>query len=59
MKQKAALPILTRPVQARELDAAARRLFELESRCTDLYGLCFELPRPAGLEWTCGPVRGF
>ena len=59
MKQKAALPILTRPIQARELDAAARRLFELESRCTDLYGLCFELPRPAGLEWTCGPVRGF
>ena len=58
MKGRACLPILTMPVQARGLEAEGRRLFELESRCTDLYNLCRTTPRPAGEEWTRGPVRG-
>lgn len=56
MKDRATLPILTKPTHARALDETGRRLFELEARCTDLYGLCFETPRPAGLEWTTGPI---
>lgn len=56
MKQKAALPILTKPAHAKELEPAGRRLFELEVRCTDLYDLSFpNVPTP-GREWTTGPV---
>ena len=56
MKGKSSLPVLTRPARARALPAAARRLFELESRWTDLYALCFSRPRPCALEWTTSPV---
>ena len=56
MKGAASLPILTKPAHARSLDGPGRRLFQLEARCTDLYGLCFSTPRPGGLEWTTGPV---
>lgn len=56
MKGRASLPILTKPAHARALPGEGRRLFALEARCTDLYGLCFEQPRPCGLEWTAGPV---
>lgn len=56
MKKQADLPVLTKPAHARGLDGTGRRLFELEARCTDLYGLCFEnIPTP-GREWTTGPV---
>lgn len=41
MEGRAQAPILTKPAHARDLEPAARRLFELEARCTDLYGLCF------------------
>ncbi len=58
MKKQAALPILTKPAQAKDLPEPGRRLFRLESRCTDLYDLCRAAPRPAGEEWTRGPVRG-
>lgn len=40
MKQTAALPVLTKSAEARELDRAARAVFEAECRCTDLYALC-------------------
>lgn len=56
MKEKAALPVLTKPAHAKGLDGEARRLFELESRCTDLYALCLEHPWPCGREYTTGPV---
>ena len=56
LKEHAELPILTKPAHARELDAAGRRLFELEARCTDLYDLCMEQVPAPGREWTCGPV---
>lgn len=57
MKKRAALPIVTKPAQAKDLPEPGRRLFQLESRCTDLYNLCRATPRPAGEEWTRSPVR--
>lgn len=56
MKRTCPLPILTKPAQARDLTGPARQLFEAEVRYTDLYGLCFPIPRPCGLEWTSSPV---
>lgn len=57
MKERASLPILTKPAHARQLSQEGRRLFELEAQCTDLYDLCTEnIPLP-GREWTTGPVR--
>lgn len=56
MKERAALPILTKPAHARELDEMGRRLFELEARCTDLYDLCFETVPAPGREWNTDPV---
>ena len=56
MKQRAALPILTKPAHARTLSSQGQRLFELESRCTDLYDLCFETVPAPGREWRTGPV---
>ena len=56
MKERATLPILTKPAHARELDEAGRRLFELEARCTDLYDLCFETVPTPGREWNTDPV---
>ena len=56
MKERAALPILTKPAHARDLEEEGRRLFELEARCTDLYDLCFKRVPAPGREWTTGPV---
>ena len=56
MKTTAQLPILTKPAHARELDGPGRRLFELEARCTDLYGLFLPQLPPPGQEWTRGPI---
>ena len=56
MKTACALPILTKPAQAKALTGQARQVFEAECRYTDLYGLCFSTPRPCGLEWTSSPV---
>jgi len=51
MKEKAALPILTKPAHGKGIP-----LFELEARCTDFYQLCRRKPGPCGLEWTTNPV---
>ena len=56
MRTSAALPVLTKPAHARSLPDAARQLFMLESRSTDLYSLCFPEVLPCGREWTTGPV---
>ena len=56
LKKTARLPIITKPAHVRKLDGSGRRLFELESRCTDLYQFCREAPGPCGLEWTSDPV---
>lgn len=56
MKDRAALPVVTKPAHARNLPEPGRRLFELESRCTDLYGLCLPVVPAGGREWTETPV---
>lgn len=56
MKDTASIPILTKPAHAKLLDGPARRLFELESRCTDLYDLCLETTPAPRRDWTTGPV---
>ena len=56
MKVRAAVPVLTKTAHVRELDEEARRLFALECRGTDLYGLCFETVRPGGMDYTAGPI---
>jgi len=56
MSEQAAVPILTKPAHVRNLSAEALRLFEADSRATDLYGFCLnELP-PCGSEWTKNPI---
>lgn len=56
MKERAALPILTKPAHARQLEQTGRRLFELEARCTDLYDLCSPTIPTPGREWNTDPV---
>lgn len=56
MKVRAAIPVLTKPAHAGVLGEEARRLFALEARCTDLYGLCLAHPAPCGRDWTTTPV---
>lgn len=56
MKTAARLPVLTKPAHIKGLGEEANRLFEVERRGTDLYGLCFEEIRPGGLDLTVGPV---
>lgn len=57
MKKSAALPVLTKPAHEKGLPAEGRRLFALECRGTDLFGLCFDKPQPCGLDYTTSPVR--
>ena len=56
MKDRASLPILTKPAHVRKLSQEGQALFELESRCTDLYDLCFETVQAPGREWRTDPV---
>ena len=57
MKGRCALPILTKSAHARALAPPGRALFELEARCTDLYGLCLPHIPPGGWEWRETPAR--
>ena len=57
MKARASVPILTKSAHAKDLTEPGRSLFHLESRCTDLYGLCLPQVPPAGREWTQSPVQ--
>lgn len=56
MEHTASLPVLVKSAHVKRLDGASHRLFELEARCTDLYGLCLPRVAPCGQEWTTGPV---
>lgn len=56
MKTTAQLPILTKPAHSKDFSPDAQRLFELECRGTDLFGLCFDAPKPKGLDFTTGPM---
>ena len=51
MKDRAALPVLTKPAHGR-----GEPLLELESRCTDFYQLCRREPGECSGEWTTSPV---
>lgn len=59
MNETSALPVLVKPAHIRRCSSEAQALFDLESRFTDLYSLCFPTPRPCGLEWTTGPRRTY
>ncbi|MGN0478303.1 MAG: nucleotidyltransferase family protein [Hominenteromicrobium sp.] len=54
---KPALPYVTRPADVKKLPADAQRVFELEARADDLYSLCTEQRRPAGLDYTEKLIR--
>lgn len=57
MNETSSLPFFVKPAHIRRYSAGAQALFDLESRFTDLYSLCFPAPHPCcGLEWTTGPV---
>ena len=51
-KEKAKLPIVTRPKDLKNLDENGRRIFELECKARDLYSLCLENPDICGKEMT-------
>lgn len=58
MKQSATLPILTKAAHIQKLSPEARRLFELEARCTALYDLCRRDfgATPAKAEYSSNPI---
>lgn len=56
MKERASLPVLTKGAHIRTLEEEAQRLFSLECRGADLFGLCFDKIRPCGTDYTTGPV---
>ena len=58
MRKRAALPILTKPADVRQLGAEAQAAFELEARAADLYALAYpELKAAAGGSlWRSNPV---
>ena len=58
MRAEAKLPILIKPIDARKLSPAARRMMELEARATDLYVLSYPDLKCSvpGSEWRTGPV---
>ena len=51
-KEKAKLPLITRPKDLKNLDENGRRIFELECKARDLYSLCLETPEICGKEMT-------
>ena len=56
MRKTAALPVVVKPADARELSADAARLIEQEARATDLYALAYPHLSAPGDEWRIGPV---
>lgn len=58
MRKRAALPVLVKPADVREVSPPARRLMELEARAADLYALAYpDLTQSAGgSEWRTNPV---
>lgn len=58
MRERAGLPLVTKPAEIRELDGRAQRIFEMESAATDLYCLGFQTvqERRAGRDWRLSPV---
>lgn len=59
MKSTARLPVVVKPAHAAKLEEEARRVFQLEARCTALYDLCRRYfgEEPGINEFTQNPVR--
>ena len=57
MRERAALPVITKPAHVRRLGGAAERVFDQEARCTDLYVLAYPDLGQAGpgSEYAAGP----
>ena len=51
-KNKAVLPIVSKPSDFKYLDENARRIFELECRARDIFSLCLPVPQVCGKEMT-------
>ncbi len=56
-RAKPSLPYVMRPADIKKLSPQAQRIFELEVRADDLYALCTEARRPAGLDYTEKLIR--
>ena len=58
MRKKASLPVVTKPGHVRRLDREARRIFDQEARCTDLYVLAYPDLKQAepDVEYRTAPV---
>ncbi len=56
MKGRAALPLVIRSTDVRDLPPQAQALFRLEVRAADCWGLCLPQPPPCGQEWRRGPA---
>lgn len=59
MKTTASLPVIVKPAHAAKLEPEARRVFDLEARCTRMYDLCRTSfgKEPGKNEYTQNPVR--
>lgn len=51
-KEKAKLPIVTRPKDLKNLDENGKKIFNLECKARDLYSLCLQSPDICGKEMT-------
>ncbi len=56
VKKSAALPIITKPASAKKINEKGRRIFDLEARATDIYGIMMPSAVPKGGEWRENPV---
>ncbi len=54
---KPAVPLLYRSSQVAKLNAACQRLWELETKATDLHALALPQPPPCGTDHTTGIIR--
>ncbi len=54
---KPTVPLLYRASQVAKLDENCQRLWELETRATDLHALACPTPRPCGTDHTTGLIR--
>jgi predicted nucleotidyltransferase len=57
IKVKSALPVITKPAEAKALAGPARAIFQKEAAATDFYALSYPAPknRSGGAEWTISP----
>ncbi|NLG53206.1 MAG: nucleotidyltransferase family protein [Clostridiales bacterium] len=56
IRKKSEIPVITKPAAVKKTSADALRLFEFESRATDLYSLFKPEPSVGGSEWLKKPV---